>query len=142
MLSGDPVEHQERRRILNVVIGLALFLLGAGFVFFALREKPASIDARRVKLEAVSAACRLFAENNDMKVPDSLQQLEPFLKQDGPTREAFQWALREVDLVTPGMRMNADNDTGTIMIRERTPDRKGQRLVGRLDGVVTVDATQ
>jgi hypothetical protein len=127
---------------MNLVIGLALFLLGAAFVFLALREKPTSIDARRTKLEAVSAACRLFAENNDLKVPDTLQQLEPFLKQDGPARDSFQWALRDLELVTPGMRLNSDTDSTTVMLRERVPDRKGQRLVARLDGTVTVDASE
>jgi hypothetical protein len=140
MLKSDQVEAADRARWVNLLVGSLLFIAAGVLVWFALAPRKGTLEVRRVKMEAVAAACRQYAENNDNRIPDMLSQVESYLRQSEAARESYAWAVGAVDLLTPGMRLNPDADVNTIMLRERTVDRKGQRVVARMDGSVVVDS--
>jgi hypothetical protein len=113
-------------------IGLIIIVtIGAVIVYwFAAGRERHELGRRRHQVTDVELACHMYAAKHGGQFPRDLRELAEGYGKDSAF---FAKASAELELVAPGVRANT-NDDDTILIREKTADAKGRRMVGYIDG--------
>jgi hypothetical protein len=119
-----------KRKVLNVVF-LSAAAIGAAVIYwFVAGKERHELGRRRHQVTDVELACHMYASKHDWQFPRDLRELTEIYGQSSPFLAR---AVAELELMAPGVRANP-NDDDTVLIREKTADAKGRRMVGYIDG--------
>ncbi len=124
------MQSNTKRRLL-LTFTVALLMLIGGYLF--LGSETVAIKERTHQVSDLLLACKMYALQHGDTLPKDLRELSPVYS-NYPA--FFQRALNEIELVSPGI--SETNSSDAVVLREKTPDRRGRRVVGYLGGQTVV----
>ena len=118
-----------KRKALNVCILVAAAVGAVVIYWFAVGSERHELGRRRHQVTDVEVACHMYANKHGGQFPQDLRELSEVYGQGSPFLAR---AVAELELVAPGTCATTDDEA--ILIREKTADAKGRRMVGYVEG--------